>query len=45
VEKAYSLCEEIRGHQHPYTLEVYECNECPNALCQIAGAKSREMKV
>ncbi len=45
VEKAYKLCEEIHGAQLPYRLEVYECSQCRNTLCDLAGAKGKVMKV
>ena len=45
VEKAYSLCDEIHGAKLPYPLEVYECSECRNTLCDLAGSKGKTMKV
>ncbi len=39
VENAFNVCEKIRGHELPYSLNVYECRECPNPVCQLAGAK------
>jgi hypothetical protein len=45
VQKAYDYCQEIRGSQLPYRLEVYECEKCPNTLCDLAGAKGKVMKV
>jgi hypothetical protein len=39
VEKAYRLCEQIHGHQMPYTLDVYECEVCPSKRCNLAGKK------
>lgn len=45
VEKAFNLCQEIRGSKLPYPLKAYECKECPNTLCDLAGAKGKVMKV
>ena len=42
VEKAYKLCEEIHGHELPYSLNVYECKNCPNPLCNFAGKKKKD---
>jgi len=39
VMKAYRLCDQVRGHVLPYSLNVYECAECPNPVCQLAGRK------
>ena len=39
VMKAYHFCDEIRGHVLPFSLNVYECAECPNPVCQFAGKK------
>jgi hypothetical protein len=39
VDNAYRLCEEIHGHQMPYTLDVYECEVCPKKKCDLAGKK------
>lgn len=41
VEKAFELCEQIRGHELPYSLNVYECEECLNLLCNQAGKEIR----
>lgn len=43
VEKAYSLCEQIRGCQLPYSLNVYDCSECPNMLCNFVGKKAKKI--
>ncbi|TRZ51572.1 hypothetical protein D4S03_04850 [bacterium] len=43
VEKAYTLCQQIHGHQLPYSLDVYECKECPNIICNLAGKKGEVM--
>ncbi len=40
VERAFHLCYEIRGHELPYKLPVYECAECPNPICQQSGKGS-----
>lgn len=37
VDKAYHFCEQIHGHQLPYTLIVYECKVCPRKTCSLAG--------
>ncbi|MFX0203848.1 MAG: hypothetical protein ACFFCW_47725, partial [Candidatus Hodarchaeota archaeon] len=42
VERAYELCEEIHGHELPYELDVYECEECPNPFCSLAGRKGKK---
>ena len=39
VENAYNLCSRIHGHQLPYTLDVYDCKDCPKDVCDFAGAK------
>jgi hypothetical protein len=39
VLEAYRFCEKIRGHALPFSLNVYECAECPNPVCQLAGRK------
>lgn len=39
VENAYRLCEQIHGHELPYKLDVFECEECPKANCNLAGKK------
>jgi len=39
VENAYQLRRQIQGHELPYKLEVYECKDCPKAVCDLAGAK------
>jgi len=39
VQKAYRLCDQIRGPVLPYSLNVYECAECPNPVCQLSGRK------
>ena len=39
VEEAYNLRRQIQGHELPYTLDVYECKDCPKAVCDLAGAK------
>jgi hypothetical protein len=40
VQEAFDLCYQIRGHQLPFTLPVYECAECPNPICQQSGKSS-----
>jgi hypothetical protein len=45
VEKAYRLCQQIHGYELPYRLEAYECSQCPNTLCDLAGAKGNVMRV
>jgi hypothetical protein len=39
VENAYRLCEQIHGHELRYTLDVFECEECPSEKCNLAGKK------
>jgi len=39
VEKAYDLCEQIHGHELPYELDVFECEECIHQSCNLAGKK------
>jgi hypothetical protein len=39
VEKAYRLCEQIHGHELPYTLDVFECEECSHHSCNLVGKK------
>ncbi len=45
VNKAYDFCQQIHGSQLPYKLEVYECGLCPNALCDLAGAKGKPLNL
>jgi hypothetical protein len=39
VEEAVKLCEEIHGHELPYSLNVYECEDCKFERCNFAGRK------
>ena len=39
VEKAYNLCEQIHGHELPYTLDVFDCEECVHRSCNLVGKK------
>ena len=41
VENAYKLRRQIQGHELPYTLDVYECKDCPKDVCDLAGAKKK----
>ena len=40
VDNAFEFCSRIRGPQLPFSLPVYDCQECPNPVCQQSG-KSR----
>jgi hypothetical protein len=44
VQKAYDVCQEIHGTKPPYLLDTYECDKCPNGLCDFAGSKNTAMK-
>jgi len=39
VEKAVKLCEKIHGHKLPYSLDVYECENCKFERCNLVGKK------
>jgi len=39
VEAAYRLCEQIHGHELPYVLDVYECEDCRHKRCNLVGKK------
>jgi hypothetical protein len=41
VLNAFNFCTEIRGHALPYSLNVYDCPECPNPVCQLSGKKAK----
>ena len=44
VQNAFDFCNQIRGHQLPFTLPVYECAECPNPICQQSGKGSTDKR-
>jgi len=39
VERALAFCREIHGHELPYTLDVYECEDCQYEKCHLRGQK------